>query len=71
LFFVPKVKSSLPGESSFEGRWYLKMITNKDWITTKLMNFGNVNKITKDIPTKQFGSDDGAIWAGQGVGWSS
>jgi hypothetical protein len=41
------------------------MITKKDWITPKLMTFGNVNKITKDIPTKQFGSDDGAIWAGQ------
>lgn len=48
------------------------MITKKDWITPKLMTFGNVNKITKqDIPTKQFGSNDGALWEGQPVGWSS
>jgi hypothetical protein len=42
------------------------------WITPELTVFGSVQDITKgDIPPKEFGGSDGAVWMQQSVGWAS
>lgn len=43
----------------------------KTWTTPQLVVYGDVEKITTELPDKVFGSADGAIYSGQSVMWAS
>jgi len=45
----------------------------KVWVMPELTVHGDVEKLTTggSIPSKKFGSSDGATWAGQSVQWAS
>ncbi|MBE9533967.1 MAG: hypothetical protein IMF03_03135 [Proteobacteria bacterium] len=49
----------------------MKTTTKQLWSTPRLTVFGSIEKITKDIPPKQFGGSDGAVYQSQNVGWGS
>ncbi len=41
----------------------------KVWVPLRLKIIGDVVKVTKSPPTKQFGGGDGAQWNSQNVTW--
>ena len=43
----------------------------KIWVKPELIEYGNLEKITQDIPPKVFGGSDGASWNSMDVGWGS
>lgn len=49
----------------------MKITTKQSWSTPRLTVFGSLEKITKDIPAKQYGGSDGAVYQSQTVGWGS